>query len=199
MRNLSVRLVGLLLVLLLAACASIEKADGEQLVASRLRVQLSESWNKLPGVDGQPFQSWTQEGMPIDQLRFWAGLKPDQALIRAVSRAAPAGGAAPRVPTFTKGMSLDQLVNLFEVAYSADGSSFTLTKAEPVTFVGEKGVRFEFSLVRKSDELQMRGVGWAAVHKDQLFAINYVAPRLSFFARLVPKAEAVAAGASIKD
>jgi hypothetical protein len=110
----------------------------------------------------------------------------------------PAGQKAPRTPTYTAGMQSDQLVNLFEVLYAMDGSIVTMNKVEASNFAGEKGVRFEFSVTRKGDDVQLRGIGWVAVRKSELFAATFVAPKLSFFERLSYKAEAVVKTATIK-
>jgi hypothetical protein len=73
-----------------------------------------------------------------------------------------------------------------------------LTRVEPAQFAGEKGLRFEFTLARRSDDLVLHGVGWVAVHKDELYAATFVAPRASFFPRLLPMAEAVVKTARIR-
>ena len=54
-----------------------------------------------------------------------------------------------------------------------------------------------------SDDLNMLGVGWLAVRPDptwgeELFAATFVAPRLSFYQRLLPMAEEVVKTARIK-
>ncbi len=72
-----------------------------------------------------------------------------------------------------------------------------MNKVEPAVFAGEPGVRFEFSVARKSDDVQFKGVGWVAVRQGELFAATFVAPRLSFFARILPKAEGVVRTAKI--
>jgi hypothetical protein len=64
-------------------------------------------------------------------------------------------------------------------------------------------VRFEFTLARRSDDLNMRGVGWAAVRPDpmwgeELFAATFVAPRLGFYPHLLPMAEAVVKTARVQ-
>jgi hypothetical protein len=64
-------------------------------------------------------------------------------------------------------------------------------------------VRFEFTLARRRDDLTMQGVGWVAVRPDpvygeELYAATFVAPRLSFYQRLLPMAEAVVKTARIK-
>ncbi len=184
--------IPLLLALVLTACASIVKVEGEQQVANRMTVQVSQAWNKIspPGA-AQPYQTWTQEGIPLDELRLWAGVRPQQALVNMPAGAVPATGKARRVPTFVVGMQPDQLVHLFETMYALDGSIVTMTRVEPDTFAGHKGVRFEFSVVRRSDDVQLSGIGWVAVHKDELFAATFTAPHLAFFGRLRPMAESL--------
>jgi hypothetical protein len=186
-----------LLALLLAGCATATKMEGDQVVNHRMAVKVTEAWNKiaLPG-SNEPFDMWTQEGVTLDHLRLWAGLKPGQPLI--TKPYLPGGQTAPRVPTFADGMAPDQLVNLFELLYSIDGSRVSMARIEPASFAGEKGLRFEFTVARKSDDLQLRGVGWLAVKNGELFAATFVAPRLNFYPRLAPKAEAIVASARIR-
>lgn len=193
------KLAIVLLFALLAGCAGIVKVEGDQVVNDRLSVKLPEAWNKLTAIGSQqPFETWTQEGAALDQLRFWAGVRPGSALMALPRGGVPFGQKAPRVPTFGEGMTPDQLVSLFELMYSADGSRFTATRVEPATFAGEKGVRFEFTLVRKRDDLLMNGAGWVVVRNNELFAATFVAPQLAYWRKLAPKAEAVVASARIK-
>ena len=194
------KILALLLVSLLAACTSIVKVEGDQVINNRMAVKLTDAWNKvdLPG-NKQPFDVWTQEGLTIDHLRFWAAVGNNQEMMtRPPGAGVPQGGKAARLPTYVAGMQPDQLVSLFENLYAADGSIVTMNKVEPAVFAGEKGVRFEFAVTRKSDDVQLRGVGWVAVKKNELFAATFVAPRLSFFPRLLPKAESVVKTAQIK-
>lgn len=193
------KIIAALLISLLAACTSIVKVEGDQTVQGKMSLRLPDAWNKVQlAGNQQPFDMWTQEGLTVDALRLWAGIASNQELIKMPATSVPVGGKAARVPTFVAGMPPDQLVNLFETMYSADGSIVTMSKVEPVVFAGERGVRFEFTMVRKSDDVTMRGVGWVAVKKDQLYAATFVAPRLSFFPRLLPKAESVVKTAAIK-
>jgi hypothetical protein len=192
----------ILIVLVLAflsGCMSITKVEGEQVVNNRMAVKVTDAWNKVsaPGTQ-QPFDMWTQEGLTLDHLRLWAAIKPGQALLVRPAGSVPVGQKAARVPTYQSGMPLDQLVNLFEVLYSADGSMVSMTKVEPAVFAGEKGVRFEFSVTRKGDDVQLKGVGWLSQRKDELYAATFLAPKLAFFPRLLPKAESVVRTAQIK-
>jgi len=187
------------LITVLAGCGTtIVKVEGDQLVNNRMRVRVTDAWNKVSLVNNkQPYDIWTQEGMALDQLRLWAALPSGQSLVVS-TQSTPSGQTAPRLPTFMAGMQPDQLVNLFEVMYSVDGSLVTMNKVEPTVFAGEKGVRLEFAVMRKSDGVQLNGVAWAAIRKGELYAASFVAPRLSFFPRLVSKAESVVKTAQIQ-
>lgn len=189
-------LVAGLLAALLAGCASVLKVEGEQNLGGRLAVRVGAAWNKfsLPG-QAQPYESWTQEGLALDHLRLWPGVRDGQSLMAPVQ--APAGQKPPRVPVFRAGMAPDQLVSLFEALYAADGSQVQVTRIEPVSFAGQSGLRFELAIVRKRDEVQLSAVGWVAVRKDELFAMTYAAPRLGFFPRGRPGVEAIAASARL--
>jgi hypothetical protein len=198
------RVVRLLLALLLAACSTVSRMEGEQVINERLAVHVTSAWNKVSDPwDVAPYDTWTQEGIPLDHLRFWGGVHPGQPLMTkpaVFSRAADAKER--RVPTFRPGLTPEKLVSLFEELYATAGT-VTISKVEPTVFAGEKGVRFEFTLARRSDDLNMLGVGWVAVRPDptwgeELFAATFVAPRLSFYQRLLPMAEDVVKTARVR-
>lgn len=185
-------LAALAFVAALAACTTVSRMEGEQSLGDHMSVQVSEAWNKmdLPGSGKQPYQVWTQEGLYVDQLRFWPGVASGQPLL-VLPSSLFSSQKPPRVPTFTAGMAPDQLVALFETLYSVDGSVVTVKRVAPAVFGGEQGVRFEFTVARKSDDVQLAGTGWAAVRGGQLYAATFLAPQLGFYSRLLPKAEAV--------
>jgi hypothetical protein len=198
------KLLVMLMVLLLAACANVSRMDGEQVVNDRLAVHLTDAWNKVSDPwDVDPYDTWTQEGIPLDHLRLWGGVRPGQPLMTrpaVFSRAVDAKER--RVPTFRVGLTPEKLVSLFEELYATAGT-VSVTKMEPALFAGQKGVRFEFTLARRSDDLNMQGVGWVAVREDatwgeELYAATFVAPRLAFYQRLLPMAEAEVQSARIR-
>lgn len=189
---------------LVAGCATVEKMEGDQVVNGALAVHLTQAWNKVEAREGDPYETWTQEGIPLDHLRFWGGVKPGQALmVRPMFFSRAADSREPRVPTFRTGLSPEKLVSLFEELYASVGT-VTVTRVAPALFAGQKGVRFEFMLARRADDLDMRGVGWVAVRPDkdygeQLYAAVFAAPKLAFYDRLLPLAEAVVQSARIKE
>lgn len=193
------RLAIVLAAVVLAACTTVAKVEGDQVVHDRLAVHVPGAWNKINvPFSGEPYDTWTQEGLPLDHLRLWGGVKAGDPLVEKPAVFFRfAGEKDPRVPTFRSGMSSEKLVNLFEQLY-ANAGTVRITKVEPTVFAGEKGVRFEFSLARRGDDLQMRGVGWLAVKNEQLYAATFVAPQLHFFGKILPMAEAVVKTARIR-
>ena len=89
-------------------------------------------------------------------------------------------------------------MNLFEVMYAVDGSQVRITRVDPAQFAGEKGVRFEFAVTRKSNDLQLKGVGWGGGAQQRAVHATFIAPELAFYRRLLPQAEGVVATARIK-
>jgi hypothetical protein len=197
-------IASLLVALLLAGCTSISRMDGDQVVNERLSVHVSDAWNKVSDPwEVPPYDTWTQEGIPLDHLRIWAGIRPGQAImVNYPGYSRDVDAKDPRVPRFRSGLAPEKVVSLFEEFYATAGA-VSITKVEPAIFAGQKGVRFEFTLARRRDDLNLLGVGWVAVRPDatygeELFAATFVAPRLSFYKRLLPMAEAVVKTARVR-
>jgi hypothetical protein len=193
------RLLVLWLAVLLAACTTIAKVEGDQVVNDRLAVHVPGAWNKIqsPWSD-EPYETWTQEGMPLDHLRFWGGVASGKTLMaKPMVFFRARGEKDARVPTYRAGMPPEKLASLFEELYATAGT-VKVTKLEPAVFAGEKGARFEFTLMRRWDDLPMRGVGWVTEKEGRLYAATFLAPRMSFYERLLPMAEAVVKSARIR-
>ncbi len=168
-----------MLALVLTACATATKIEsGEQYIGERLHLTLDGAWNKIdaPGISGPHCEIWTMEGLPVDQLFIYSGLKENEAV--------HAGSAMDKKSfNFHANMQPDQIVALFEGMLTRDGSTFRLTKLEPVPFGGGKGFHFEYSLIRKTDNVELSGSASAVVNKKELFAVVYQAPKLVFYPR----------------
>jgi len=174
-------IAAVLLALVLSACATATKIEsGERNVGERLRIVLEGDWNKItaPGMNGPNSETWTMEGLPVDQLLIYSGLKENEAVHSDF------GSRGDKKPfTFRPNMQPDQIVAMFEGMLTRDGSTFRLVKLEPVSFGGSKGVHFEYSLIRTTDNVELTGTATAAISKNELFAIVYQAPKLVFFPR----------------
>jgi len=183
--------------LILSGCVSISKVDtGERTVGERLQLTLDGAWNQVnvPNITGPNAELWTMEGLAIDELLIYSGLRNDQP-VHAESAAA---NQKQRSFKFRSDMQAEQIVALFEGMLTRDGSVFTLSKLEPAPFGGGKGFRFEYTLTRKRDNVELWGMGGGVVSKGDLFAVVYHAPKLVFYPRHQGRVAAILASARVK-
>lgn len=182
----------LVLVLFLAACASVsEVKTGENNLGDRLKLTLDGPWNQINAPNIGPAQLWTMEGITLDEMLIYTGLKDGQP-VHAQGRDSNAKNFI-----FHSKMEPSEIVGLFEGMLTRDNSTFKLTKLEPENFGGLKGFHFEYSLIRKGDNVQLSGMGYGTVSKGELFAIIYQAPRLTFFPRHKSTIEHLASSAVV--
>jgi hypothetical protein len=182
-----------ILLLVLSGCVSVTKVEtGERAVGERMTVKLEGAWNHIEAPGMGPGRVWTMEGMPVDQLLLYSGVK-DGEVVHGV------GAGEKKSFSFRSSMQPDEIVAMFEGMLTRGGASFKLLKLEPVNFGGIKGSRFEFSLTRKLDGTQLSGFGYSSISKGELFAILYMAPRLTFYPRHAPQAEQISRSARVKE
>lgn len=176
--------------LLASGCANVAKVStGENLVGGRVALNLDAAWNQI-NFGNRKSVLWTQDGVPLDALEFWVGVKDGDTLAEVSKDKRPL--------VFKPAMAPHELVALFEGLYGRDGSTFKLLRLAPADFLGGKGLRFDYEVVRKADDVTVQGVAWAVVQGNELFAMTFTAPRLGFFARHLPKVEQAAASARLK-
>jgi hypothetical protein len=101
-------------------------------------------------------------------------------------------------PTFRASMLPSEIVEFYEASVTQGGSTFKLERLAPAQFAGAPGFRFDFSATRKSDDVALRGFGYGAVIKERLYLITFRAPRIHYYAKHLPRAEAVAKSALLK-
>lgn len=182
---------------LVAGCAApiTKVGGGAVVVAERLNVHSDASWNQLPPhLSGQApaAATWTVDGLGLDTMNFYVGVKDGTQMGQM-----PQGKDAQQI-MFKSAMQPHEVVSMFGNLYSRDGSSFTLDKLESADFLGGKGFRFHYTVVRKLDEVKLSGLGWATVRNGELHAITFTAPEKGFFPRHATKVERVAATAALK-
>lgn len=183
---------------LLAACVRpatwVGLAQGEVVVCGRLVVRHDGAWSRLEGADEPKHDVWTSDGLPLDQLHFHTALADGESLVVLKDRPADKG-----LPRFRPDMQAQEVVELYGAFAARDGSAFMLEKLAPARFGGEEGFRFEFSRVRKGDEVRTRGVGYGAIRKGELFLMVFEAPRIHYFAKHLARVEELARSARIRD
>lgn len=190
------RLLALVLVALLSACAPFQVTKvppGETLVGGRLQMQLDGPWNSLDKLVLSTATTWTVEGVTVDMLQFFVGIQDGE----VIAPGQP-GAKAQRPLTFRAAMAPHEVVALYQTLWTREGSSFTLERLDPVDFLGGRGFRFDYALLRKADDVRIAGFAYALVKDKELFVIHYSAPRLGFFPRYRAQVERMAAGARLK-
>lgn len=181
-------------VLTLAGCGTVRKVEtGANTVGERLTMHLDGPWNHIdfPGI--RPGQVWTMEGVTVDELIMYSGIKDGQ-----VMHPENTHQSKKQDIVFRSNMATEQVVSLFEGILTRDDSLFKLMRVEPSTFGGKKGFLFEFERIRKIDNLRQLGFCYGAIDSGELFALVYVAPALTFFPRHQARVEAIAHSAFIK-
>jgi hypothetical protein len=185
------KLLALFMLVVLVGCAAPPvKVEPGEAVVGKMALSIDSAWNHLPAID-RPWTLWTLDGVVIDELRFWPGLKDGEALTPATHR-------DQRPLNFKRTMQAHELVALFASLHARERCTFTLEALEPAEFVGVKGLRFRYSLERYHDHVKLSGVGWAAVRDGELYAMTFTAPRLGFFARHEKRVEQIAKSARLK-
>lgn len=187
-------LLSLTLALLLVGCAQVTKiGPGEAVIAEKIGVPVDSGWNQFGGQFGGSHAAalWTTEGLAIDQLNFFVAVK-DGALIAANP------GKEQRPLAFKASMQPHEVVALFEAFYTRDGSSFKLDKLEVTDFLGQRGWRAQYTVVRKIDDVKLSGSAWATVRSGELFALTFTSPSIGFYPRQIAKVEKAALAARFK-
>jgi hypothetical protein len=167
-------------------------AKGDVTLRDKLTVTVDQPWNQFERGLGDNTPTWTQDGVFVDALRFYPGLKDGELLAPT-----PAQDKGAKPLAYKSAMQAREVVALFEALHARDGA-FTLTRVSPEAFAGGNGMRFDFTLVRKVDEVTLQGVGWLVMKDGALYAITFTAPKLAFFPRHVKLAEALVRTARIK-
>jgi uncharacterized protein YceK len=182
------RLFLVLAIVALAGCASVRKVEsGTVVVGERLSFQIEGDWNHLDFPGTKPAQIWTMEGVTVDELLIYSGIRDGQAM-----HPEEWGNSPKKNILFRKSMPLEEVVSMFEAVLTRDDSTFNMTRVEPYVFAGKKGIRFEYDRIRKLDSVQQRGIAYALIDKSELFALIYQAPRLTFFPRHRERVESIA-------
>lgn len=180
----------------LCGCVAVAKVEtGDRAIGDRMMVKLEGAWNQVnvPGLG--PAETWTMEGLPVDQLLIYSGIKDGE----VVHPDRPGAGGNQKRFSFRSTMQPEEIVAMFEGMLTRDGSSFQLLKLAPENFGGLKGFRFDYTLVRKVDNVRLSGMGFGGVSKGELFAIIYMAPRLTFFSRHAARVEQISRSARVKE
>lgn len=172
---------------LLAACVSMSAVGpGEVTVQDKLVVRLDSAWNKFNAPGSSKTELWTTDGLSLDVLRFFVAIGEGEPLLEV------RGANEKQVPKFRAGMQPQEIVELYDAVASQGGNRFHLEKLSPANFAGAAGFRFDYTLVRKGDEVELKGFCYGVVRDKRLYLMTFQAPKIHYYAQHAQRAQAAA-------
>jgi hypothetical protein len=154
-------------------------AKGKAVVVGKSEMMVTPpiDWNKLPGRIGRNAESWTLDGLPLNDVTFYGGIADNQTLFREVDK------KNKPLPRFSATMLTPDVADLLEGSYRiALGTPlFEVTAMEPTTFAGHQGFRFTYNFTATGDEVKRQGEALGAIVDKRLFLVTYEAPAMYYF------------------
>ncbi len=148
-----------------------------------LSVTPPNDWNRLGAKIGRNAESWTIDGLSLNDLSFYAGIEDGRSLFREVDK------KNRPLPKFSASMLPPDIVSLFEGSYrvAAGTSLFEIGAVEPIVFAGKPGVRFAYSFVQQGEEVRRKGEAVGAIINGKLYLVTFEAPAIYYFDRDVAR------------
>ena len=144
---------------------------------SSLTVTPATDWNRLGARPGRNAESWTLDGLTLNDLTFYSGIANDTTLFRdAKKKTAP-------LPRFSSTMLAPDIAQLFESSYrvSIGTSLMSIDTVEPATFAGKPGFHFTYTFVIQGEEVKRKGEATGAVVAGKLYLVTFEAPVIHYF------------------
>lgn len=144
---------------------------------SLLTVTPTVDWNRLGARPGRNAESWTLDGLSLNDVTFYGGIPNDTTLFREISK------KEKPLPRFSSTMLAPDIAQLFEGSYRiANGTALmTIESIAPATFANKPGFRFTYSMVREGEEVKRQGEANGAVIDGKLYMITFEAPAIHYF------------------
>ena len=144
---------------------------------STLTVTPTTDWNRLGARPGRNAESWTLDGLTLNDLTFYSGIANDTTLFRdSKKKTAP-------LPRFSSTMLAPDIAQLFESSYrvSIGTSLMSIDTVEPATFAGKPGFHFTYTFVIQGEEVKRKGEATGAVVGGKLYLVTFEAPVIHYF------------------
>jgi len=160
---------------------------------SALTVTPPIDWNRIGARPGRNAESWTLDGLSLDDVTFYGGIANDTTLFRdAKKKTAP-------LPRFSATMLAPDIAQLFESSYrvSIGTSLMSIDSVEPAQFAGHQGFHFTYSFVVQGEEVRRKGDATGAVIGGKLYLVTFEAPVIHYYDATVAKYRALVATAAL--
>ncbi|QNA84135.1 hypothetical protein G4G27_09155 [Sphingomonas sp. So64.6b] len=144
---------------------------------SGLTITPSVDWNRLGARPGRNAESWTLDGLTLNDVTFYGGIPNNTTLFKdAKKKTEP-------LPRFSSTMLIPDIAQLFESSYrvSVGTSLMTIDAVKPAIFAGSPGFHFTYSFVIQGEEVRRKGEAAGAVIGGNLYMITYEAPIIHYY------------------
>lgn len=160
---------------------------------SDLKVTPSQDWNRLGSRIGRNAESWTLDGLTLNDLTFYSGIPDNTTLFRAADK------KNKPLPNFSKTMLVPDIAQLFESSYriANETSLMSIDKIEPASFAGQSGFRFTYSFTIQNEEVKRIGEARGAIANGKLYMITFEAPSIYYHERDIESFRKIADSAVI--
>ena len=169
-----------------------ERGQAVAIAKSPVTVTPPRDWNRLDGRPGKFAETWTLDGEQLNDVTFYTGVESGEPLVRERNR------KREPLPKFRSTTLLAEVPELLEGTYRAARgvATFTVTTAQPGSFLGKPGIRFTYAYT-DADELPRMGEARAVLIGGKLYMATFDAPRLYYFDRFVGDYRALADSAAL--
>ena len=158
----------------------VEAGDTRKVARSNLHVTVPVDWNRETRRPTSRSEVWTQDGLGLSELMFYAKIRDGETLFKRNQR------KRNPLPEFDKDMLLTDLVEWYEdtANVTLGGSLFQIEEVKPAKLGGFDGVHFRYSYTG-GDNVARLGEARAAIVDEKLYLISFEAPRLHYFDRYI--------------
>lgn len=169
-------------------------AKAQPVVAAKaITVTPAREWSRIGFAHGKNAESWTRDGLTLNDLTFFGGIADGATLVRDTQKK-----EAP-LPKFNKTMLAPDVAQLFEATYriALHTTQFSVDGVEPASFAGQPGFKFTYSFALLNEDVNRKGEAYGTIRGDKLYLIAFEAPTIYYFDRDVEDFRALVGTARI--
>ncbi len=160
---------------------------GKPMQVGKMTITPTSDWNQASARPGKQGVAWTQDGLGLNGIEFFAAVPAGQPVYRERS------AKRNPMPRFDATMLLPDLVDLFERSFRVQNqvTELVVEQSKPAVFGGHQGMMVRYRYNLPNDTLKRRGIARLAIVDKQLFMGNFYGPELHYFPSGLLQAEAM--------
>ncbi len=177
----------------LAGWKLITQNEEVKVAKSDMRVTPGEDWNRWTSRPVKQGETWTKDGLNLNELYFVSGLPAGKTLYKDRQK------KDRPLPQLSANLDLTEIPEFYESSTRLvlGTSVFEMTSIEPATLGGHDAVKFSFDYAVEGSPLKRKGMAVGTMVKGKLHLIAFLAPATYFFDRDKDEVEAMMANATL--